>query len=520
MFTEVNKVAWVSVPLLSSGHDDAMPRLLWIAALLGLVSCLPIPTVRLDVELPPVTYRSSPSTVPTDYVTVPGFDEVHTPDALDWSYYLRYYRPEDTPDTVLILVPGIFGGATSMDELARQLVASTPGLEVWGVDRRANALEDRSAFLKSLQKRDPSAAYRYYVENEGKPGGFVPVPPKDLSFMGYWGLDVHLRDLHAVVSQARRRAPRVVLGGHSLGASLVGLYAAYNFGTPGNPDPGDDHIDGLLLIDGSLGRTGGFGIDPGLTTVLGILPDVQGLETGADAPYLGLGLGSTFQAQREVLALLARFAPDRLAPDAFVKFPATNRAAFGILEADRYGPVTVFTSSLGEAVGATFGGNLTAFVLGGVDSATSRTVTGVANGFHYVDWARGDPATARTDIDALARGWSTPQTNRSEWYFPLRLAVDVGEAGLRLDDDPGFVPNASVTTPTLAVGAGRGLVKDLSGFEAYNNVRPGSLFSTYILPGLTHLDIVEAEDNPLVSLFKLWTVQLERVEGKVERVGK
>ncbi|CAN5819596.1 hypothetical protein BH24DEI2_BH24DEI2_26480 [soil metagenome] len=302
------------------------------------------------------------------------------------------------------------------------------------------------------------------------------------------------------------------MGGHSLGASLVGLYAAYNFGTPQAPDPGDNHIDGLFLIDGALGRTGGFGLDPGLTTVLSVLPDVAGLESGEDVPYLALGLGPTFQAKREVLALQARFAPDKLAAEPFVAFPATNRAAFGILETDRYGPVTVFSSSLGEAVGATFGGNLTAFLLGGTDSATSRTVTGVANGFSYVDWARGDPATTRTDIDTLARNWSTLQTNRSEWYFPLRLAVDVGEAGLRLDDDPAFVPNAQVTTPTLAVGAGRGLVKNLSGFEAYNNVRPGSLFSSYILPGLTHLDIVEAEENPLVALVKLWLVQVERVQ--------
>ncbi len=485
-------------------------------SLAGLVACLPIPTVRLDLELPPVTYRSSTLTVLTDYVTVRGYREPHTPDEYNQSYYLRYYHAEDTvagntPDTVLVLVPGIFGGATSMDELARQLVASTPGLEVWAVDRRANALEDRSAFVTGLQKRDAYVAYRYYVENEGKPGGFVPVPPQDLAFMGYWGLDVHLRDLHAVVLGARRQADRVVLGGHSLGASLVGLYAAYNFGTPQAPDPGDRYLDGLVLVDGALGRTGGFGLDPSLTTLFGFLPDVAGLESGEDAPYLALGLGPTFQAEREVLALLARFAPDGTAPEPFAPFPATNRAAFGILETDRYGAATVFTSSLGEAVGAEFGGNLTAFLLGGVDSATSRTVTGVAAGFTRVDWARGDPQKARTDIDALAREWSTPQTNRNEWYFPLRLAVDIGEAGLRLDDDPEFVSNAAVTTPTLAVGAGRGLVTDLSGFEAYSNVRPGSLFSTYILPGMTHLDIVEAEANPLVALFKLWLVQLERV---------
>lgn len=502
----------IGAPTLKSGHYTLMLRLIPAALLLAsLMSCLPIPTVRLDLELPPVTYRSSTLAVLTEYVTVPGFAETHTPEEFNRSYYLRYYRAEDTVDTVFILVPGIFGGATSFDEFARQLVASTKNLEVWAVDRRANALEDRTALIRSLREQDPSVAHRYYVANAGRAGGFEPIPPGDLAFMGRWGLDVHLRDLHAIVLQAGRRAERVVLGGHSLGASLVGLYAAYNFGTPLGPDPGDTYIDGLVLIDGALGRTGGFALDPSVTTLLGFLPDVVGLETGEDASYLTLGLGPAFQAKREVLALLARFEPTEPAPAGFVSFPATNRAAFGLLESDRYGPATVFSSSLGEAIGAEFGGNLTAFVLGGTESAASRTVTGVANGFPYVDWTRGDPATARTDIDTLARGWSALATNRSEWYFPLRLAVDIGEAGLRLEDDPNFVPNAQVKVPTLAVGAGRGLVKNLSGFEAYSNVRPGSLFSSYVLPGLTHLDILEAENNPLVALIKLWLVQLERV---------
>jgi hypothetical protein len=36
------------------------------------------------------------------------------------------------------------------------------------------------------------------------------------------------------------------------------------------------------------------------------------------------------------------------------------------------------------------------------------------------------------------------------------------------------------------------------------NARPEAPFSAYILPGLTHHDIVMAEHNPLVPLSLLW----------------
>lgn len=474
------------------------------ALLAALGACLPIPRVELPLELPPVSYRSSPLTVQTEYLAVPGAPEPHTPAPYNRSYVLRYFRSEDTLETVLILVPGIFGGASSFDILARQLVASTPGLEVWAWDRRANALEDRSAFVESLRRRDPTVAYRYYVAEALTPEGFTPTPPGELGFMAYWGLELHLEDLRQVVRLARARAARVILGGHSLGGSLVGFYAAYR----GNGlAPGFRDLDGLLLLDGVLGRTGGYALDPALATQLPLLPDVEGLESGADAPYLTLGPTSPVaQVRRETAALLARFDPKGLSPGGFVSFPATNEAVLGIMEGDRYLPATIFGSSLGRAVGAVFSGNLTAFVLGGLKSAGSQSVVGVAEGFDAVSWAATEESY--TDLAALARGWATPTSDRSEWYFPLRLALDMGLRDMRLSDDPGFVPNATVTTPTLAIGAERGLVRSLDDLAAYQNARPGSMFASYVLPGFTHSDVLQATDNPVVPLFKLWLEQL------------
>ncbi|HEX7021227.1 MAG TPA: hypothetical protein VF171_00110, partial [Trueperaceae bacterium] len=120
------------------------------ALLLALLAgCLPVPDLRLGLRLPPTHYRLAPSAVQSAYVSLPGMPEPHTPPRYNRALYLRYFDPSQPRNIVLVLVPGIFGGATSLDILARQLVASTPGLEVWAVDRRANLLEEHAAAIRS-----------------------------------------------------------------------------------------------------------------------------------------------------------------------------------------------------------------------------------------------------------------------------------------------------------------------------------------------------------------------------------
>ncbi len=472
-----------------------------------LAACLPIPDVRIDLELPQPSYRIDPDRVTTRYVEVQGYPEPHTPEELNRSFYLRYFVEGDTPRTVLILVPGLFGGAMSFDILARQLVAATPGLEVWAVDRRSNQLEDRSAIVESLRRRNPMIAYRYYIENYASDEGFTPLSADDVPFMGYWGLTTHLMDLHAVVVRARAHAEAVILGGHSLGASLVSLYAAFKLNDSEQPRAGEALLDGLVLIDGTLGRTGGFDRDVFALGPIRALPTVADLEAGLATPYLTFPRGPAYFREAEVAALLARFKPDELSPGGFVDFPATNRAVVGILADARHTPTPVFGVTLGEPVGARFAGNIVAVILSGREGVTSRSVAGVAPGFTYVDWRRGDPP-ALTDIDRLVRAFSGPHTNFGEWYFPIRLLLDISELSVALRDKAEFVPNATVNVPTLAVGAGRGLVTSLDGFSAYMNARPGAPFSSYILPGMTHLDIITAERNPLVPLLGAWMRRL------------
>lgn len=483
-----------------------LPLLSLLLLCLSISSCLPIPNVKLELDVPPLIYRIPPASVRTVYVTVPGYREAHTPEAFNQTYYLRYFDPSQVTDTVLVVMPGIFGGASSIDPLARQFVAAIDGLEVWVIDRRANALEDRQVMTQALTLNQPELAYEYYVQNLNTPEGFNRIPAEEVPFMRYWGLDVHLKDLHRVIEQAHTRAPHVVLGGHSLGASIAGFYAAYNVGTADTPRYGHEYIDGLLLLDGVLGRTGGYQRDDiGLSIgPVSLIPNSQELESGQGSPYLQFGLTPGYYAREETMALLARLRPEELSPGGFVRFPATNMAVFGLSNDDQYVSATVFGVSMGDALDADFGGNLTAVLIDGWAGVYSRSVVGVAKDAEVVGWTEGNIAREVTDPFAYARSYSYVTTNRSEWYFPIRLLVDISVLDISLSDNPMFTANSNVTTPTLAFGAGRGLVQNLQGFSSYANARIGSSFTSIILPDYTHLDITSARDNPVVPVFARW----------------
>src|SRR5690625_869419 len=189
--------------------DELRLRGLGLAVfLLGLPGgCLPIPNVPVDLQVPPNVYLVPPEEIEPEYFEVAGVRVNTNPPAFDRSGILRYYREEVPSRITLVLMPGIFGGAANFDIIARELVASTPGLEVWAVDRRANLLEDRTGMIQALQNEDPGIALDYYFRNVGAENGFQPLPEEQAAYLRNWGLDVHLGDLHRVVLEAREGSP-------------------------------------------------------------------------------------------------------------------------------------------------------------------------------------------------------------------------------------------------------------------------------------------------------------------------
>lgn len=469
-----------------------------------LAGCLPIPDVQVPLLVQPPELRIDPTRVvhETRWISTPAAPD--TPIWLDGTGIRRTYLPGTPGRVVVVAMPGLFGGAAVFDPWARQLVASEPGVEVWAVDRRSNALEEREGIRRAIEEGDPEVALRYYA-----PGGeHVPLEPAWVPYLARWGLSVHLSDLHEVIRAARAEADVVLLAGHSLGAGIASVYAAARIAPEHGGGIGEDHVDGLILLDGSIGRTGSLGHADERISVFGItvLPDVTDLESGRAAPFLrgGFGLGQRHVVRTAVAATYARLRPDDLAPEGSAAYPVTNRAWMGIHSDDDYAVTPIFSASVGQAEGARFGGNLTAFVLTGRDGARSRTVAGVADGAERVTWSAGDPAREVSDLDELIAQWTDPSADRAEWYFPLRLAVDVAQLDPRLEATPGFVPMDRVDVPALAIGAGRGVITSPAGFQAYVNTRPGAPVAVTVVPGLTHQDVLSARANPTIPIVLRW----------------
>ncbi len=490
-----------------------------------LVACAP--------SLSPYANQTAPNpaalnAVRVELVTIRGFKAPRTPDTLNNAIYLRYHAPETTkPRAVVVLMPGFLGGATNFDRLARSVVAQDGTLEVWAVDRRSNQLEDQGVLLEAARQRDPMIAWRYFVRDAGKPTGFRPQTAQSLSFMGSWGLQTHLEDLRAIILKARTLAPKVFLGGHSLGSVMVTLYAGWDFsGTLGASD-----LDGLILLDGAAGRTVSSDAplpekdyDDGLVGPLGIRSaGAKELDAGAATPYFeAFGLGPQGLAKYSAAALLAVSDPNGDSPGGLVPYPASNLAA-GILGGgggdNDFSPISAFSISAGFTGNAKLGLSFFGLLLGG--GLRVSEVLGVQDGSKRVEWvppAPNDPHEFTDPVDFAARFWqAVPDANGGlsgvdyqEWYFPSRLSLDIAAVGL---EAPAWAVArglrltrlSEVKLPFLVVSGGRGIVTDPYSFKPLEK-KLGRTLEVRTLPGLTHLDVLAARVSPLSS----WITEFAR----------
>ena len=154
-----------------------------------------------------------------------------------------------------------------------------------------------------------------------------------------------------------------------------------------------------------------------------------------------------FYAEEATLTLLAALEPGARSP--YSSIPISNRALLGLRTDRDFVASPLYTATVGEPVGARYGGNLLAFLLSGFTSVESRSVAGVADGFDMVRWSAGDPALEPTDLSEYARSLIFPETDANEWYFPLRLLIDMSALTLDLTGVSNFVPHSEVEVPTL-----------------------------------------------------------------------
>lgn len=444
--------------------------------------------------------------------------------------------PSGAPTRALfVFEPGTFGGAMSFDGLARGLVSRSrdgEAIEVWAVDRRTNLLEDLTGLDAAERAKDPEIARRYYFANEaigGKTfGGFVQ--GSAARYASEWGLATHLGDLRKLLESipAAERPKRVFLGGHSLGASAVEAYAAWDFeGAPGYAD-----LAGLVLVDGvarregdaasSVDRTayesggsgGPFGGAVNVNSVrggevFGSLP-LLGARAFVVAEYLGIAAAAdpsgvrTDPERDELLALLLGLGGG--VPK------MTNRASLGFgfdSESNFLGFTTV---SCGRGTG------------GAIESYTSLTgaslthPTDLTATYDWQDFDALTPADA-TSIADLARSWYLGEgTNFAEWYFPNRLPLDAGYAGtLNVEESDwrfaayGLRAKHGRAIDVPIFGGAFGLVRQASAFDKLKALvapigagRPNAglprtdprAFVARAWPELTHVDSILATDRP------------------------
>jgi hypothetical protein len=291
--------------------------------------------------------------------------------------------------TVLVLVPGTNGGAGSMVPVAHDIVRQVDGTQVWIVDRREQALEDTSVFRSG----DPQHAQDYYLGFQ-----YRRVAGTDARFAADWGLGLQLSDLRSVVRRAAAGARRVILGGHSAGASTAVAYAAWDFGGR----PGYRDIDGLVLIDGGL--LGSFR-PAGLARAKRILPKLRRGKVFNDV--LGLGIPEINGIFAEIGALWASKRPDE--PSVLQQYPALPDSVKP--------PVRVTNEAL---FGYAFDETTSPALLADIHVHAGRLeASGDPRGWHDGEL---------TPLRRLARVWAAEAPNATEWYYPLRLRLDIDVA--------------------------------------------------------------------------------------------
>ncbi len=298
---------------------------------------------------------------------------------------------------VLVLVPGTSAGAGYLVPDAQDLVKRMKGWQVWAVDRRENALEDRSALEANRRgDRDGQSLFDYYlgwIGNSAITDHYTPPSTDATAFARRWGMATAVGDLRNVVKRAKEGGRTVVLGGHSLGGSIAMAYAAWDFnGTPGARD-----LDGLVLIDGASGA------EP--ITAADAVERKAAIDTGAPFNDLtGTGLPWTAGVFASVGSALALREPKK----------ASLFAAWPLAPKNLLPPVrTTNRGQLGYAVDTATGPEQLALVqahLGGLAK------TGDPRG-----WRDGGHATLTRTARAMN---GIPGSDGFSWFHPLRLSLD------------------------------------------------------------------------------------------------
>jgi pimeloyl-ACP methyl ester carboxylesterase len=305
---------------------------------------------------------------------------------------------------VLVLEPGTSAAASYFVPLAKWIVSKASGWQVWAVQRRENLLEDQSE-LNLYKERKATATqlfdyYLGYLKNSSVTHHYQPVASSTVEFAKQWGMNVAVQDLHVVIGDAKKLGGKVVLGGHSLGGSVVTAYATWDF----NGHAGADELAGLVYIDGGSTTTP--------VSAQAATQTLQALDAPSASPWLAFGgitapYAGLFEATGAAAALQD--------PNA----PSLGQTS-GLLPTDIVPPVPV--TNLGQYGYALNASTSPSSLL----AAQAHLGLGIASQGTIHGW---NGSGALTPIDRFATmfsGEGIQNANGTEWYFPQRLTDDTG----------------------------------------------------------------------------------------------
>lgn len=236
---------------------------------------------------------------------------------------------------------------------------------------------------------------------------YEPVPEADVSFAKQWGMDRTVEDLKVVIEKAKALGGKVVLGGHSLGGSVVTAYATWDFAG----HPGAEGLSGLVYDDG--------GSSPVAISREEAELSLAKLEQPSETPWLAFGgipapdLG-LFSATATALTTVEPDGPSQL-------------EAFPFLPEDLRSPIRPVTNEAGYGYSVNVGTSPESLIAAQIHGGTGVEATAAADGLHGWD-GEGALTPVKRYAEMLA-GTGLREASGSEWYFPARLTLDTGAVG-------------------------------------------------------------------------------------------
>ncbi len=373
---------------------------------------------------------TAPNAQPLKVEWIPGYQSAGTPAKYNTVGILKV--GSSNAKNVLVLEPGTSAGAAYFVPLAKWIVSKNADWQVWSVERRENLVEDQSELdLAKQGKATATDLYNYYLgylKNPKITKHMVIPPASQFAFAKQWGMNVAVQDLHNVITDAEKLGGKVVLGGHSLGSTVVTAYATWDFGGK----PGADGLSGLVFIDGGSGSRSISAADASTS--------LQQLDASSASPWLNFGgipapYAGVFIANGSGGVLLA---PNQ---------PSLGQTS-GLLPKEIVPPVRVSnTGQYGYALNPTTSpANLAA--------AQAHLGTGLDKAGPVHGWNGAGALTPMNRFADMFYGTGIIGTDGSEWYFPARLTADTAAV------DNGNA-NPAQTVLGLHATMGHDLPKDL-----------------------------------------------------------